>query len=528
MAQPDLYPLLSIAVDLTASLASHDRLARLLDAVRRAIPCDAAAVLELAGDELVPLATHGLAPEVMGRRFPRREHPRLDVVLARGAPIRFPADSPLPDPYDGLLLANPDATHEVHACLGCPLVGGGSVVGVLTADALEPGAFDDLDDRFLQLLGALAGAALNTGRLIAALERASHHHQQVASVLQRDDVLRHGGDQILGASAPIGRLREEIEIVAPSDFAVLITGETGVGKELVARSIHHNSSRREQPLIYVNCAALPETIVESELFGHLRGAYTGATADRAGKFEIADQGTLFLDEIGEIPLSVQPKLLRALQEGEIQRVGSDQVLHVNVRLVAATNRDLAREVDAGRFRADLFHRLNMYPIRVPSLRERRSDISLLAGFFLDRYRRQLGLGPVRLTEPARRALDAADWPGNVRELDHLLGRAVLRASADVERGAPTLIGPEHLQLDLDGAEPRAEEPVGAEPRPRSSAAVDSIGGRTLKETVEETKRTAILHAVEASGGNWAAAARSLGVARGNLHRMAARLGVGKR
>jgi anaerobic nitric oxide reductase transcription regulator len=520
-----LEPLLSIALDLTASLASKDRLARLLDAVRRAIPCDAAAVLKLAGDELVPLATHGLAPEVLGRRFHRREHPRLDVVVARGAPVRFPADSSLPDPYDGLLLANPDATRDVHACLGCPLMEGETVIGVLTADALEPGAFDDLDDRFLQMLGALAGAALNTGHLIEALEAASRHHQQVAHVLQRDAALREGGDQIIGTSGPIKRVREEIDLVAPSDFAVLITGETGVGKELVARSIHHNSGRRDEPLIYVNCAALPETIVESELFGHLRGAYTGATADRAGKFEIADGGTLFLDEVGELPLSVQPKLLRALQEGEIQRVGSDQVLRVNVRVVTATNRNLAREVEAGRFRADLFHRLNMYPIVVPPLRERRSDIPLLAGFFLDLYRRRLGLGPVRLTEPARQALSTAEWPGNVRELDHLLGRAVLRASAGIDRGAPTLIGPEHLQLD--GSHAGATTSASRQPQSSSRSVVVSIAGKTLREAVEETKRTMVLRAVKENGGNWAAAARSLGMARSNLHQMAERLGLRK-
>lgn len=521
----DLDALLSIAVDLTAALASQDRLARLLEAVRRSIPCDAAAVLELVGDELVPLATHGLAPEVLGRRFARREHPRLDVVVARKAPVRFPAHSSLPDPYDGLLLANPDATRDVHACLGCPLMEGESVIGVLTADALEPGAFDELDDGFLRMLGALAGAALHTGRIIEALEVTSRRHQQVAHVLQRDAALRDGGNQIIGTSVPMQRVRKEIELVALSDFAVLITGETGVGKELVARSIHRHSRRCEQPLIYVNCAALPETIVESELFGHLRGAYTGATADRAGKFEIADQGTLFLDEIGELPLSVQPKLLRVLQEGEIQRVGSDKVLHVDVRVVAATNRDLEQEIAAGRFRPDLFHRLNMYPIRVPPLRERRSDIPLLAGFFLDLYRRRLGLGPVRLNEPARDMLTTADWPGNVRELDHLLGRAVLRASADAARGAPVVIGREHLQLDMPV--PQAKSSVEHHPPPRDSAVVVSLGGMTLREAVEETKRTMVLRAVEENGGNWAAAARSLGMARSNLHHMAERLGLRK-
>lgn len=515
--------LLSISVDLTASLAAQDRLDRLLTAVRRSIPCDAAAILELVGDELVPRATHGLAPEVMGRRFARREHPRLDAVVTHAAPVRFPADSALPDPYDGLLLVNPDATRDVHACLGCPLVQNEAVVGVLTADALAPGAFDALDDGFLRMLGALAGATLRTGHLIEALELASRHHEQVARVLQRDAAVRDGGDQILGTSAAIERVREEIALVARSDFAVSITGETGVGKELVARAIHQASDRAERPFIQVNCAALPETIVESELFGHLRGSYTGATSDRAGRFEVADGGTLFLDEIGELPLSVQPKLLRALQQGEIQRIGSDEARQVDVRVIVATNRDLEQEVAAGRFRRDLFHRLDQYPIRVPPLRERRSDIPLLAGFFLDLYRRRLGLGPVRLNEAARQALTAADWPGNVRELDHLLGRAVLRAGAGIARGAPILIGSEHLRLDAPEA--RSEESPGRERSPAARAVVVPLGEMTLRDALEETRRTLVRRAVEESGGNWAAAARTLGMARSNLHHMAIRMGL---
>jgi anaerobic nitric oxide reductase transcription regulator len=390
---------------------------------------------------------------------------------------------------------------------------------VLTADALEPAAFDGIDQRFLQMLGALAGAAMHAGRLIDALEAASRRHQRVADVLQRDAEVRDGGGHIIGTSDAIQRVRDEIELVARSDFAVLVTGETGVGKELVARAVHHQSARRDEPLIHVNCAALPESIVESELFGHLRGAFTGASADRAGKFEIADKGTLFLDEVGELPLAVQPKLLRVLQEGEIQRVGSDRTLHVNVRLVAATNRNLSQEVEAGRFRADLFHRLNMYPIRVPPLRDRRSDVPLLAGFFLDLYRRRLGLGPVRLTEAARQTLTTAPWPGNVRELDHLLGRAVLRASARTDRGAAIVIGPQHLQLE--GSESNA---TNADPGMGQDLA-SAMDGRRLRDVLEETKRAMVKRAVAAHDGNWAAAARSLGMTRGNLHHMAQRLGL---
>lgn len=520
--------LLSIAIDLTAAISARDRLARLLEALRRAVPCDALAVLGLEGDDLVPLVTHGLAPEVEGRRFSRREHPRLDVALTRRGPVRFPADSELPDPYDGLLLVNPDATRDVHACLACPLVDGDAVVGLLTADALEPGAFDHIDDEFLELLGALAGAALHTGRLIEAAERAAHRHERVASVLIRDQALRDSGGEILGTSAGIQRVRDEVELVARSNFAVLITGETGVGKELVARSIHSGSLRGEAPLIDINCAALPDTIVESELFGHVRGAFTGAMNHRAGKFEIADGGTLFLDEVGELPLSTQSKLLRTLETGEIQRVGADRPIIVDVRVVAATNRDLEAEVAAGRFRSDLYHRLHMYPIRVPSLRERAGDIPLLSGFFLDRYRRRLGLGPIRLTEEARLALLDAEWPGNVRELDHLLGRAVLRASGAVSRGAPIRVAAEHLGLgqsgsraSTSGASPSAPPSAGASP----AGPVVSVSGKHLGDVVEEVKRVAVSHAVEANAGNWAAAARSLGMARGNLHHLGQRLGL---
>jgi anaerobic nitric oxide reductase transcription regulator len=297
---------------------------------------------------------------------------------------------------------------------------------------------------------------------------------------------------------------------------VLITGETGTGKELVARAIHRASPRAERPLIYVNCAALPPTVAESELFGHVRGAFTGAEQHRAGKLELADGATLLLDEVGELPLELQPKLLRTLQEGEIQRVGSDQPFHVDVRVLAATNRDLEAEVEAGRFREDLYHRLHVYRLAVPALRERASDIPLLAGHFCDQARLQLGLGPVRLDVSARDVLHERDWPGNVRELEHCVQRAVLRASAGAARDERVIVSARHFGDDVVPPSRRVT-PVPSATQP----AIDV----PLPEQVDDFRRQAIRRAVDAHDGNWSAAARALGLHRSNLHHLAKRLGL---
>ncbi|HVW26622.1 MAG TPA: nitric oxide reductase transcriptional regulator NorR [Polyangiaceae bacterium] len=507
----ELDVLLAIGRDLTASLAAEDRYARLLDAICRAIPCDAACLLRYEGDVLIPLAGRGLRAEALARCYSLREHPRFDVILRSSEPVRFAPDSPLPDPFDGHLTMKPGESAPVHACLGCALTEGNEVVGALTVDALAADAFGRIDTRFLATVAALAGAALRTSVLVDALERRAEHRRHVARELQRTAELASGG-QILGTSAAVHRLLQEIRIVGGSDLAALITGETGVGKELVARAVHAASSRRDEALIHVNCAALPESIAESELFGHVSGAFTGAVRDRPGKFEAAHGGTLFLDEIGEMPLTIQPKLLRALQHGEVQRVGSDRVLRVDVRVIAATNRDLEREVERGRFRADLFHRLAAFPLHVPSLRQRREDIPLLAAHFADVARRRLGTGPVRITSEARARLEAADWPGNVRELENVIERGVLRAAFGLRPGDPVKIDLDHIDLpDAPRAsfEPAAEAPV--------------VG--TLRERVERFQLSVIREAVERRGGSWAAAARDLGMHRSNLHHLAARLGL---
>ena len=509
-------PFLDIALDLCANLAAEDRYRRLAAAVRRLIPCDSTAIMRLDGGVLVPVVGDGLLPDTIGRRFIPEEHPRLQKILQASGPVRF-RDSTLPDPFDGLIAGGCHLS-RVHACMGCPLILEGKVVGVIAVDALDPRAFDGVCEDTLATVAALAGAAMRTTGLVESLERVLPHKSLVAEHLQID-ARRRIGDEVLGTSIIARRLRDEISIIARSDLTALITGETGVGKEVVARAIHSQSGRAQQPLIYVNCAALPEGVAESELFGHVRGAFTGATDKRAGKFEAADGGTLFLDELGELPLSVQPKLLRALQTGEVQRVGSDRSIHVDVRVLAATNRDLREEVRLGHFRADLYHRLSVYPLFVPPLRDRVEDVLLLAGYFLDLARSKLGVGQVKLTQAARARLVAYDWPGNVRELEHQMLRATLRA-AEGSRRQDVLIDAEHLGIDVVVLPVKSEETAA-----KSAASDDGPEIGNLAESVDLFRRQMIRRAVEKAGGNWASAARLLGIDRGNLHRMAQRLGL---
>jgi anaerobic nitric oxide reductase transcription regulator len=296
---------------------------------------------------------------------------------------------------------------------------------------------------------------------------------------------------------------------------VLITGETGVGKELVAQAIHAASSRADKPLISLNCAALPETLVESELFGHVRGAFTGALNERRGKFELANGGTLFLDEVGELSLTVQAKLLRVLQSGQLQRLGSDKEHQVDVRLIAATNRDLAEEVRNGRYRADFYHRLSVYPLQVPALRERGRDVLLLAGFFLEQNRSRMGLGSLRLTSDAQTALLAYNWPGNVRELEHLIGRSALKALGNC-RERPKILSLSAQDLDLPDVSAALIEPP---------PEVATIASGDLRQATEHYQRQVINACLERHQHNWASAARELGLDRANLGRMAKRLGL---
>lgn len=514
MTTSNHYSLLGVITDLARDLVPAERFRQLLMTIRQLLPCDAAALLQLRGTELIPLAVDGLSTDTLGRHFVVDDHPRLAKILLSHEPVRFAADSPLPDPYDGLL-QNIKGDLHVHDCLGIALYLNDIPWGVLTLDALDADAFDQIDPGELRYLARLSEAVVRVTDLTIQLRSRTEHHQAMTQALVSD-----GQQELIGRSRAMQQLQQEIEMVASSDLAVLITGETGVGKELVARRVHALSNRARAPLIYLNCAALPESLVESELFGHTRGAFSGAVQSRIGKFELAHGGTLFLDEVGELPLTVQPKLLRALQSGEVQRLGSDNHHQVDVRIIAASNRDLHQEVAEGRFRADLYHRLGVYPIAVPSLRERSKDVLLLAGHFLEQNRRRIGLRGLRLDAAARDALLAYQWPGNVRELEHLISRAVLKVQAGQD-GKRRLLTITAELLGLDRLLPEVANPS-------SEAALDRqplSAGLTLRDATEAFQVQLIRQALESHGHNQSRAAESLGMDRGNFSRLVKRLGV---
>ncbi|MET0937549.1 MAG: nitric oxide reductase transcriptional regulator NorR, partial [Luteibacter sp.] len=395
-----LATLLPLMDDLSRDVAEGERYRRLLASLRQLLPCDASAILRLEGDVLVPLAVDGLSLDTLGRRFRVGDHPRFAALLASPEPTLFPADSPLPDPYDGLVAAAPRL--DVHDCMGCALAVGGRPWGLLTLDALEAGQFSDDDLATLRAFASLAAATVTAVERMHGLARDAERERSRAESY-RAAASQGSARHLIGRSPAAARLLQDIATVGPSDLTVLIRGETGTGKELVAQAIHAASARADRPMIAVNCAALPAQLLESELFGHVRGAFSGATADRRGKFELADHGTLFLDEVADLSLAAQAAMLRVMQSGHVQRIGSDRDHRVDVRIIAASNRDLAEEVRQGRCRADFYHRLSVYPILVPSLRDRESDVLLLAGAFLEENRARHHRTGLRLSPEAQHA-----------------------------------------------------------------------------------------------------------------------------
>ncbi len=498
-----------LLADLVMSLPPAVRLQRVVQTLRSYFRCDAVALLHLQDEQLIPVAAEGLEQEVFGRRFKVALHPRFSAILAQREAMRFRPGTELPDPYDGLLANQLGLPLPVHDCMGVSLYVEGQRWGVLTLDALEKDVFDETMRLELARHIILVEAAIRMTRL----------EEEVRSLRIQPAGNEQGGawyasaPDIIGRSPVLLSLLQELQVVATSDVPVTLLGETGVGKELFARYLHVRSLRTG-PLVQVNCAALPESLAESELFGHVRGAFSGATSDRAGRFEAAEGGTLFLDEVGELPVTIQAKLLRALQNGEIQRLGEDQPRKVQVRIIAATNRNLQLSVREGAFRADLYHRLSVYPVPIPPLRERGQDILMLAGHFLELNRARMGLRSVRLSPEAEYVLMQYAWPGNIRELEHVISRAIIKAvSQGGRRTAMLTLSPQILDLDPEVS------------TPQPPMMIDHTVTTSLLEATRIFQRHYIQQAINRSEGNWAAAARMLNLDASNLHKLARRLGL---
>lgn len=496
---------LQITLNLSSTLPANKQYAAIADGVMHVFPCDATCLMLL--DEegyLTPVAVRGVSPTVLGRRFAPIDHPRLARILGCHEPVRFDSECSLPDPFDGVLLGETSSV-DVHDCMGCSLSVEGQIVGVLTLDALTVNAFNSVDLVTVKTFAALTAATMRNIAQLAALKAQNQKQEDVTKTLIQQARTKYG--QMVGESEEMKMLKEHIDIVAKSDYAVLITGETGTGKELVANAVHARSLRSDKPMIYVNCAALPEGLAESELFGHVKGAFTGAISTRAGKFELADGGTLFLDEVGELPMQLQAKLLRAIQQGEIQRVGSDVHRHVDVRIISATNRHLHEEIAQGAFRSDLYHRLNVFPIHVPALRERVADIPVLSGHLLEKVRQQFNAPNLFINAQALRFLSSLQWLGNVRELEHALTRAALFAIQQKSNQ----IRPSHFSESASV--------------PHSMATKSDDNNLPFRLQVEAFQKSTIEKALHNSGGVWAKAAETLQMDRGNLYRMGKKLGI---
>ncbi|HUJ58673.1 MAG TPA: sigma-54 dependent transcriptional regulator [Kofleriaceae bacterium] len=312
---------------------------------------------------------------------------------------------------------------------------------------------------------------------------------------------------IIGESAALREVLAKVEQVAPTSSTVLLRGETGTGKELVAHAIHINSPREDKPFVRVNCAALAPGVLESELFGHEKGSFTGAMERRRGRFELADGGTLFLDEVGDLPMEVQIKLLRTLQERELERVGGNETIKVDVRVVSATNRNLEKMIEDGEFREDLYYRLNVFPINLPPLRDRLDDLPVLVHHFVAKFSRQMGVPPAGVSADATAKLREYNWPGNVRELENIIERAMILA-----KGAPLSAG--HLDFGRRVAPVTANQSGSV---PVLAASPGGEDGKSLAERLLDSERKEIVAAVEKSRGNIASAARILGINRSTLY-----------
>ena len=446
------------------SIRDEERLCReLLDLLFKAVPAEEGAILRPgSGDALEVEAVWPVRPQ--------------GPVQVNAVMIRRAMEEGV-----GLLGA------ETRSMMAAPIGSHDKALGAIFLAAAAPSCFTEEHLELVTAVGRISAIAINNIRQIASLERETDRLQ--ASL--------HLSHQMIGDSAPVRDVYSTIAKVARVDTTALITGETGTGKELAARAIHFNSTRARRPFIAINCAALTEPLLESELFGHERGAFTGALAQKKGKLELADGGTVFLDEVGELAPALQSKLLRVLQERELDRVGGTRPVKVDIRLLSATNRDLPAAIAAGAFRRDLYFRLSVIAIHLPALRDRRDDVSLLARHFVDVYARKCGRRVTRISPAAMQVLLSYHWPGNIRELENAIERAIVMGTSDE-------ILPEDLPESL----------LETAPAPTPASALDN-----LQAIVVDAKRRAVLAAFHKAGRNYTQAAKLLGVHPNYLHRL---------
>ena len=486
----------------------------ILESVRELVPADLAAVLALENDDTLRVlaATGPLAsPRVLHLHVDLRTRPALRAALAGSGPAVLDnahLEHQEPDPYVDVVALPGD-----HSCLAAPLRSGGRLVGAMTLDLLRCGIFSSED--LLRAIGAFARLAAMAIAEHRAAERLSRDLESLAAAAA--DLSPDGptGAALVGRSRPWLEAVERLRLVAPAPTSVLLLGETGTGKEQAARAVHQWSPRARRPLLAVNCSVLSRELAMAELFGHERGAFTGADRRRAGRFELADGGTLFLDEVAELPAEAQAMLLRVLQEGAFERMGGGTTLHVDVRVIAATHRDLQAEVAAGRFRDDLFFRLGAFPIRLPPLRERPGDVLLLAEHLLGRLRVRLGMPGLALGEDAVQLLEGYDWPGNVRELSNVLERAAILAGGGT-------IGARHVELGRSGEQVVAQRAAMSSAPPKGYRLPEDL------RPLDRAQAVVILQTLHDSGGRLSGrggAAERLGLPPSTLASAIKRLGL---
>ncbi len=420
--------------------------------------------------------------------------------------------------------------YGVQSFCWLPLTTARRRLGTLVFTSKQPSAYDTADVGFLQLVANQVAVAIDNALAFQEIAALKDQLSKEKAYLEEEARTEHNFEDIVGRSAVLRQVLKQVETVAPTGSTVLIRGETGTGKELIARALHDLSPRRERTFVKLNCAAIPTGLLESELFGHEKGAFTGAISQKVGRFELAHHGTLFLDEVGDIPPELQPKLLRVLQEQEFERLGSTKTIHVDVRLVAATNRDLAAMVADGCFRSDLYYRLNVFPLVLPPLRERRDDIPPLVRHFTQRFARRMGRRIETIPSAVMEALVRYPWPGNIRELQNVIERAVILSSGSSLQVPSGDLEIRDQRSEVEGEKPASEDGILFPSPSGSGAGGEGSAPPTSALTLADAEREHILVALRETGwvvGGPKGAAARLGMKRSMLYWKMKKLGISR-